>query len=129
MTTRSEPPQDQAGPAGLDELRRLEGGLWQQATRGDRAWTDRVLHPDFAEHGRSGRVWTREQVLAMTVGPLETELVDLRTALLAPGVALLTYVALVGPGPVQRSTHTSVWVLDGPGWRLRFHQGTPAPEG
>lgn len=85
-----------------------------------------MLHRDFAEHGRSGRRWTRADVVGMTVGPLEGELLDVVAAPVAPGAVLLTYVALVGPDPVRRSVHASLWLLTGDGWRLRFHQGTPA---
>jgi ribonuclease HI len=35
---------------------------------------------------------------------------------------LLTYRSYARSGPVLRS---SLWVLDGTKWRLRFHQGTP----
>ena len=56
---------------------------------------------------------------------LPGEAVDARAEALAGGVALLTY-RIGGRGGSLRS---SVWVHDpGPGWRLRFHQGTPAPD-
>ena len=43
-----------------EELRILEESLWRHETRFDRDYLQRVLHPDFFEFGRSGRVWTRD---------------------------------------------------------------------
>jgi ribonuclease HI len=39
-----------------------------------------------------------------------------------PNAVLLTYRSFARSGTTLRS---SLWVLDGDRWRLRFHQGTP----
>jgi ribonuclease HI len=41
---------------------------------------------------------------------------------IGPNAVLLTYRSYARSGTVLRS---SLWVLDGTKWRLRFHQGTP----
>ena len=110
-------------------LEHLEEGLWLES-RFDRAWMDRVLHPDFTEVGRSGRIHTRDGVLdtpavSFTIDlPLE----DYRLSLIDEDVALVRYISHVidegRPAPAHR---TSVWVNTNQGWQLRFHQGTPLP--
>jgi len=121
-------------PALLEELRRLEVELHSLETRRDRARMEALLHPEFVEIGRSGKRYLREAVLSEFAGntPLPAiqsehyELTDL-----AQDVALLTYVsAHVGAdGNLHRRTlRASVWVRTDSAWRLRFHQGTPAPD-
>ena len=46
-----------------DTLRELEESLWRSETRFDQAYMDRILAPDFFEFGRSGRTYTREDIL------------------------------------------------------------------
>ena len=116
----------------LAELRALESELHHPGVRSSRARLEALLHPDFREVGRSGRPYTRETViehLAAQSAPPDVVASDHELVVLAPDVALLTY----------RSAHrepdgtltlaalrSSVWRRDGPGWRLLYHQGTPA---
>ena len=94
-----------------------------------RATADRVsalLHPDFVEHGASGRVWDRDAVVATL--PADPVVVgkagDFVPVRLAEHVVLLTY-RISGS---RESMRSSVWVRDRvDGWRLRFHQGTLVP--
>lgn len=84
-----------------------------------------LLHPEFVEHGASGRVWTRREVLERL--PADPGFTDQATAFRAvrldANVILLTF-RIVGERPSLRS---SVWVRCADArWRLRFHQGTLA---
>jgi ribonuclease HI len=111
----------------LASLPGLEESLWRPETRYDAAHVARVFHPDFLELGQSGRTWTLE-TMAMAGEPIGVELPlpEYRVSLVAPDVALATYVSrkLDGSGAANRS---SVWLRGADGWRLRFHQGTPRP--
>ncbi|HXV72610.1 MAG TPA: DUF952 domain-containing protein [Acidimicrobiia bacterium] len=113
-------------------LEHLEEGLWRDGTRFDQEWMDRMLHPEFSEVGRSGRTYTRAQAIAASSRSIESEipLAEYRIQLIDEDVALVRYISrqtLDGaPRPAER---TSVWVNTNDGWRLRFHQGTPFPEG
>jgi hypothetical protein len=111
------------------EFRALEESLWRAETRFDRAYLERVLHPEFAEFGRSGRVWTREETIAAEAGEIDAELPlpDFAVWPLSADVVLLTYRTVVRHASVDHANRSSVWVRDGPTWRLRFHQATPAP--
>jgi ribonuclease HI len=82
-----------------------------------------LLHPDFMEIGSSGRVWTRDaMMMALEEDPgHHTELEILGADRIGTSAVLLTYRSYSRSGTVLRS---SLWVLDGGRWRLRFHQGT-----
>ena len=110
-----------------DEVIALEERLLDPAVRADPAAVEALLHPDFAEIGASGTPYDRAAIVAaLAADPGErSRLVDAVTAELADGVVLLTYTAIAADG--ARSLRSSVWVRDdGAGWRVRFHQGTPA---
>jgi hypothetical protein len=118
----------------LARLQSLEVELHHPGTRCSRARLEELLHPDFDEVGRSGRRYDRPTVLdflAAQVAHAQVEPLDFRLALLAPGVALLTYRSAhrQADGSLQLHTHrSSMWVAQGDAWRLRYHQGTPAAE-
>jgi hypothetical protein len=115
----------------LEELRRLETELHTIEARGNRQRMETLLHPDFVEFGRSGREYTRAEILdefgpASVLPLVRSATFDL--AVLAEGVALLTYVSAHEDADGKQSRHTlrsSVWVRTEIGWQLRFHQGTP----
>ncbi len=112
------------------EVIRRELQLLDPAVRRDPEAAGRLLHPDFLELGRSGRVWDRDAILrhlASDPGPSGTApdtLADALTAPLSDDVVLLTYRSADG------TLRSSVWVRDpAAGWVVRFHQGTPAGGG
>ncbi|BCW69761.1 ribonuclease HI family protein [Arthrobacter sp. NicSoilB8] len=102
----------------------LERELLRPETRADLGRTGVLLHPDFTEIGSSGRMWTRDAMMMALEdnpgGPTELEL--LGADRLGEKTLLLTYRSRTREGSALRS---SLWVLDGAQWRLRFHQGTP----
>ncbi|WP_312858507.1 nuclear transport factor 2 family protein [Pseudonocardia pini] len=89
---------------------------------------ERLMAPDFWEVGASGRVYSREHVLA-ALGeryaadePDEWETGDFACRELGPGTYLLTYLLRQGERTTRRST---IW-RRGPGdWQVLYHQGTP----
>ncbi|MFF1253648.1 RNase H family protein [Pseudarthrobacter sp. NPDC058329] len=111
-----------AAPEALVE--ELERELLGPLVRGDIGRTAVLLHPDFLEIGSSGRVWTRDaMMMALEEDPGErTDIEILGADRIGPGAVLLTYRSYARSGTTLRS---SLWVLDGGRWRLRFHQGTP----
>lgn len=102
----------------------LERELLGPLVRGDIGRTAVLLHPDFMEIGSSGRVWTRDaMMMALEEDPGErTDIEILGADRIGTGAVLLTYRSFARSGTILRS---SLWVLDGGRWRLRFHQGTP----
>ncbi|CAH0208621.1 Ribonuclease HI [Arthrobacter sp. Bi26] len=102
----------------------LERELLRPETRADVGRTGVLLHPDFTEIGSSGRIWTRDAMMMSLEdnpgGPVDLEL--LGADRLGEKTMLLTYRSHTREGSALRS---SLWVLEGAQWRLRFHQGTP----
>lgn len=112
-------------------LEHLEEGLWRGETRFDREWMDRVLHPEFSEVGRSGRTYSRAEIIAASSGHLEVELPleRYRMQLIDEDVALVRYVSRqTMDGEARPAERSSMWVNTNDGWQLRFHQGTPLPD-
>ncbi|CAL9284989.1 hypothetical protein SUDANB25_00982 [Streptomyces sp. SudanB25_2051] len=128
---------DPVAAAVAGELRLLE-----PAVRASREQAARLLDPEFTEVGRSGRRWTRDEMLAalpeMDGGAADGpayEVSGMAGVVLAPGVVHLTY-ETVADG--RRTRRSSLWRAAAPDaaprdgaapWRLYHHQGTPVPEG
>jgi len=122
---------DKDSPTLLAELRTLEIELHGYEIRSNRQRMEMLLHPDFVEFGRSGARYTRADILK-EFGPNSVPAVihscHFDLAVLAQGVALLTYVSahLDVEGNSHRHTlRSSLWVCTEVGWQMRFHQGTP----
>jgi hypothetical protein len=116
-------------PRERDLITGLEASLWRAETRFDRAHMERVLHEDFVEFGRSGRVYDRAAILGMPPERIDADipLPDLRVASVGEGVALVTYTSRVSSdGTILVGNRSSLWLRTLEGWQLRFHQGTPA---
>lgn len=98
-----------------------ERALLTDEIRGDRAEVAALLHPAWTEIGRSGRLWTREEMLAAIrpLGEASFELISVER--IAGEVILVLWRSHADHGSSLRS---SVWVRDGGDWRQRFHQGT-----
>ena len=100
----------------------LERSLLSDEVRSDPAAAAALLHPDWAEIGRSGRLWTRDAMLA-SIGPAESRvaLEVLSVDRIDPDTLLLVWRASCADRNTLRS---SLWVRTNGDWRQRFHQGT-----
>lgn len=114
----------------LSTLRELECELHQPECRSDRARLAQLLAPDFREFGRSGALYSRDDILLRL--PPETEPPqihgqDFAVSKLSDSIALLTYrsahVNLMGL--FRHTNRSSIWRFDLTGWQMVFHQGTP----
>ena len=109
-----------------EQFRTLEESLWRAETRFDQAYLQRILHPDFVEFGRSGRVWTRDDTLTTEPGHIDARLADFAAHPLGDDAVLITYTSYVRHEQMAVGRRSSIWVRAGSSWQLRFHQGTPA---
>jgi hypothetical protein len=115
----------------IERLRALEEELWREETRFDHRRMAEVIADDFFEFGRSGRVYGREDTLAIPRQPIAATLPlpDFQARMLGRDVAQVTYnSAVTYGGVVQRARRSSIWSRVGSEWTLRFHQGTPFTE-
>jgi len=115
----------------LEILRELECELHEPGTRGNRKRLAQLLHPAFREFGRSGGVGSREEVITHLLAETEPPKVvahGFAVLELAPSVVLLTYQSahVTAAGSLERhANRASVWLREGSGWQMVFHQGTP----
>jgi ribonuclease HI len=102
----------------------LEEELLRPETRADFGRMAMLLHPDFAEIGESGRMWSREEIInALRADPAAGGELDLLAVeRLGEESILVTYRSRGRGGSSLRS---SLWLREAGQWRLRFHQGTP----
>lgn len=117
---------DRAVQAAIDgELRLLDPEV-----RASPTLVSELLDPEFTEVGASGRWWDAESILTVTsagaVSPeAPVEVSRMSGEVLAPDIVHLTYFSDHQGRRVWRS---SLWRLTETGWRLYFHQGTPAAD-
>lgn len=105
-----------------------ETALLSSEIRGDPDAAGGLLHPDFTEIGRSGRRWTRAEILeALADEPARQAPTadDWRFVDVALDTVLVTY-RLRSDTTVSR--HSSLWVVSDGTPRMLFHQGTLVPD-
>ena len=109
-------------------LTRLEEAMWREQTRFDMGFMEAALAADFFEFGRSGRIYTRAQILALPRHFIDAKLPlpAFTIRLLDRDTAQVTYNSEVTyDGVVEHGRRSSIWSRTESGWVLRFHQGTP----
>ena len=111
----------------FEAVKAAEVALLTSAIRRDPGRVRDLLHEDFVEIGRSGRLWTRDEIL--TSLSAEDDRPDPETdewafVEVADGLVLLTYRVRRESG---ESRHSSIWDLRSGDPKLRFHQGTVVP--
>jgi hypothetical protein len=110
-------------------LREREIALQEPQVRKDPDRLDELLHESFAEFGRSGRSYSRAEILDLLSleEPPAVWSQDFTVAEIADGIALLTYRSARVDRKGELHHHTlrsSLWQRTEGGWQLRFHQGT-----
>ncbi|MGO2519341.1 MAG: DUF4440 domain-containing protein [Microbacterium sp.] len=106
-------------------LQELEESLLTAAVRTDHERLLALLHDDFIEVGRSGRRWTRAEIVESLADERERQTPstdEWSFITLSPTLTLLTYRI---SGLESDSRHASVWDTADEVPRMRFHQGTP----
>jgi hypothetical protein len=115
-------------PEDKTELTRLEEAMWRPDTRFDLAFQEAHFAPDFVEYGRSGRVYTRTEVIRTDKHPIEGSipLPGLAIRELDGSTVLVTYNSQADfNGVREHARRSSIWSRSPTGWVMRFHQGTP----
>lgn len=112
-------------------LETLELALARRDERAIPGGYESVLHDSVVEFGTSGRVWTRDEILeALHTGPrVDAVTIEMFDAhVVRPGVFLVMYeTTQTDPvtGLSSRQRRSSLWMQEGDGFVLRFHQSTP----
>ncbi|MGB8818628.1 MAG: nuclear transport factor 2 family protein [Rhizobiaceae bacterium] len=119
----------------LQQLRALEESLWRRETRCDLAYQEAVFAADLTEYGRSGRIYSRAELLlgadhVWDIGGAPP-ISGFFARLLCVDIAQVTYTSrVIRNGIAEHANRSSIWSRGGKlGWQLRFHQGTPTATG
>jgi hypothetical protein len=86
-----------------------------------------LLADDFLEFGRSGKSYSKAQLLE-ALGSESAEVItssEYKLNLLSPTVALLTYRTHRKANTETLTLRSSLWRKHGSNWQMVFHQGTP----
>jgi len=108
-------------------IRAAELELMRSSTRSDSPRVQELLHENFVEIGRSGRRWTRDEIvssLAEEGDHVPPDLSEWAFVELSRELVLVTY--FVRAADVE-SRHASIWDIGGKPPQMRFHQGTTVP--
>ena len=106
------------------KLKQLEESLWRGESRFDRTCMERVFSTDLFELGRSGRIYTLENLLSATGVEIADRLPleDLLIRLNDIKVAQITYNSHVEyNGVIEKARRSSIWSFKSGRWQLRFH--------
>ncbi|BEH02990.1 ribonuclease HI family protein [Brooklawnia propionicigenes] len=110
---------------GIQTVIGYEKELLSDKVRSDPMRVRELLHPQFSEFGASGRIWTRNRLLAdIAPMPVRVSYEPIAADRLADDVILLRWRAVGAHSTWLRS---SVWQLVDGSWRLLFSQGTQVP--
>ena len=115
----------------LQHLRELEVALHHPEVRRDAIRLEELLHDSFSEFGRSGRSYSRADILELLSHEVPQGTIwsqDFTVAEVAESIALLTYKSGYIDANGELAHHTlrsSLWQRTSRGWQMRFHQGTP----
>ena len=105
----------------LKILEKLEECLWRSETRFDNALMDRIFAPDLIEFGRSGRVYSRADLMIGSDGQVQINatlpLPEFSARFLSNDIAQVTYTSEIHYGSqVERANRSSIWGRQGPSW-------------
>jgi hypothetical protein len=92
-----------------------------------------LLADDFMEFGSSGHAYDKQRILFLLRRQLPARLLieEFRVFDVSASAALVTYRACSESSRMtgsRSSLRSSLWVLRGDDWQMKFHQGTNVPE-
>lgn len=107
------------------ELKELEELLLLPDVRKSARLVD-LLADDFIEFGSSGRVYAKQDLVAVlqAESPTAQTTSGFKVTSLAPDVALLTYRIRRHSQPTVDTLRSSIWRRSNGNWQMVFHQGT-----
>lgn len=115
----------------MDILIEQEVALHQYDVRQNKLEVTRLLHPDFREVGVSGRSYDYESIVKRmgaeksSKGHIHSQ--DYECIQIEPSAQLLLYRSVFVDehgGFSHFAKRSSIWVLSGVQWQMKYHQGT-----
>lgn len=113
-----------------DQIKFLERQLHSTAVRSDLNKFKMLLHDDFKEIGRSGKIYNKSDVLNQLdehKNPSEIISEEFQYRLLSETIVLVTYRSYqrFNLNQSHLALRSSVWIFNQDRWQMIFHQGTP----
>lgn len=105
-------------------IRAAEIELMRSSTRSKSPRVQELLHEEFVEIGRSGRRWTRDEIVSSLAAErdyVQPDVSEWAFVELSVGLVLVTYLAHAAD---FESRHASIWDISVTPPQMRFHQGT-----
>ena len=111
-------------------LKTLEEKLVNPSVRKSLQELNELLADDFIEHGSSGKVYNKQQVIEalQKETPLEISISEFNSVNLTDEIVLVTYTTEQinkTDNTVKYSLRSSIWRKNNKKWQVVFHQGTP----
>lgn len=110
----------------IELLLKLEMSLWIDETRNSKEYLNQILHDDFKEFGKSGKVYNKSDILTDTDNNMNTKFPfkNLEVKQIDEKSFLITYEAeIIQNSKSIKSNRASIWVGK-ESFQLLFHQGT-----
>jgi ribonuclease HI len=110
------------------EVEGLERQLLERQTRSSRRRLDEMISDDFVEIGRSGRKWTKAEIIDSLVQEtgFEVEINFVQFQRIGKDSILVTYrTKRVDCHESMEAFRSSIWQRRDQSWKIIFHQGTP----
>lgn len=110
-----------------DDILKLEESLWIEETRFNKEYLDKVLHKDFMEFGKSGRVYRKNDILNDLEGKIHTlfPFKNLQIRRIELNSFLVTYqVEIRENNTIILTNRSSIWLKVDQDMQMIFHQGT-----
>ena len=111
----------------LEFLLKLEMSLWIEETRNNIEFLNKILHNDFMEFGKSGKVFYKKDIIdniddnINAIFPFE----NLKVKNIGEKTYLITYVATNKfKNKSIKTNRSSIWIGDSENIQMIFHQGT-----
>ncbi|AIT10112.1 hypothetical protein LO80_09100 [Candidatus Francisella endociliophora] len=105
----------------------LEKSLLSSKTRFDYKYMSEILTNDFREFGKSGKAYTKQDILQSLLSPIKINLEIINNSfkvnLLEEHIILVTYMT-INKYNNQKHNRSSIWVGLNNKWKIKFHQGT-----
>lgn len=103
------------------QIQQLELSLLTPSVRKSLVQLNKLIANDFIEFGSSGKVYNKQDCMALDEKLREFKVIDFKIKELSKEVILATYKTIEN-GDV--SLRSSIWKHYGDGWQMVFHQGT-----
>ena len=106
---------------------KLEKSLWVEETRYNKEYLDKILHKEFMEFGKSGKVFSKQDILNDTEGEINAvfPFENFQVKTLDSNTFLVTYQVKTKQNDIVVYTNrSSIWVGENRNIQMIFHQGT-----